>query len=125
MYITEWTIIQLTSKFSVSELNITNSKLDTNPIHISVFNCGMPDCKPFCVTVKAPEGSVDGKTIEICEEMNDIIKCNKTVLKSAGSLKSFTSNKDRKAYRDARENLNCRLRVSNNDYNYSISIFQK
>lgn len=93
-------------------MNINNDKIYTNPLHISVFKCGMPQCEPFCVTVDTPKCVVNGINIEVCEEMSNIIQCNKNILGSVGTSKHFSSCKDKKAYRDARENLNCRLKVS-------------
>lgn len=108
----EWTIIQLTSQFNIHEMNINDDKMYTNPLHISVFNCGMPQCEPFCITVDAPKCVVDGKNVEVCEEMSSIIQRNRDILGSVTTSKHFSSCRDKKAYKDARENLNCRLKVS-------------
>lgn len=109
----EWTIVQLTSQFNEEEALQIKSHSYTNPIHISVFNCGKTNTTPFCVTVNAPFDKISNKTIEVCNEMKNIVEENKLLVRNVHVTKEglFRNFKDKKAYQDARDILNYRLKV--------------
>lgn len=111
----EWTIVQLTPQFNIKErLNNKNDVCYTDPIHISVFNCGKGNTAPFCVTVSAPFDKIANKTIEICNEMKDIVEANTLLIRNVLVTREgfFRHYKDKKVYQDARDMINCRLRVN-------------
>lgn len=111
----EWTIVQLTPQFNQKEtLEYDQNRMYTNPIHITVFNCGKRNGSPLCVTVNAPFDKIANQTIEICNEMNDIVQKNKLLIGNVQVTREgfFRHYKDKKAYQDARDIINCRLKVS-------------
>ncbi|KAJ8912438.1 hypothetical protein NQ315_006105 [Exocentrus adspersus] len=79
----EWTLVQLTPYYNpLDDITEDNTIFKTNPIHISVFNCGQLDEEPFLVTVNPPIDSVNGSCIELVQEMMSIIRGNKEALMS-------------------------------------------
>lgn len=113
--ITEWTIVQLTTQFNIKEsMQQDLSKMYTNPLHITVFNCGQTTLKPFCINVSAPK-DINGETIELCQEMHSIVTENKNLLYNCfGSMPIIekVTVKQKKVYNDHRNALNNRLKVS-------------
>lgn len=112
----EWTIVQLTPQFNRKErCNRNMNFYFTNSIHISVFNCGEKgkNSAPFCVTVQAPFDKIANNTIEICNEMRSIVEENKLLLRNVQVTHEgyFRHYKDKKAYQDARDLIDCRLKV--------------
>lgn len=111
----EWTIVQLTPQFNQQEsLEYDPDQAYTNPIHISVFNCGEKDKQPFCVTVNAPFDKIANRTIEIYREMKEIVKDNKLLIGNVQVTREgfFRSYRDKLAYQDARDVINYRLQVN-------------
>lgn len=110
----QWTIVQLTTRFNQKEhLECNPDVVYTNPIHISVFDCGERGGLPFCVTVGAPIDKIANRTMEICGEMRDIIKSHKHLISNVkvtpeGMFKCYLDKRD---YHNAREMINCRLKV--------------
>lgn len=110
----EWTIVQLTPQFNQQEyLEYGPDRAHTGPIHISVFNCGKSSTEPFSVIVSAPVDKIANETVEVCKEMKDIIQTNKLLIGNVQVTREgfFRTYKDKKEYNEARETLNCRLKV--------------
>lgn len=111
----EWTVVQLTPEFNQDEsFEFSGDKVYTNPIYVSVFNCGEGSGDPYCVRVNAPFDKIANKTIEVCAEMKDIIRENKLLISSVQCTKEgrFRHYHDKKVYMEARDLVNCRLMVS-------------
>lgn len=107
----EWTIVQLTPHFNPE--TSSSESTHTTPIHISIFNCGKGNTLPFWVTVNAPFDKIANHTIDICKEMMDIIQDNKLLIGNVQVTREgfFRHYKDKKTYQDARDTINCRLKV--------------
>lgn len=106
----EWTIVQVSSRFNVEEnVKVPSDKWHTNPLHISVFNCGDVEPLPFCITTNVPYDMLAEKIIEINEEMKCVIEENKTNLNCIGN--GIMTHNDKKLYCKKRLYINSRIRV--------------
>ncbi|KAB0804727.1 hypothetical protein PPYR_01697 [Photinus pyralis] len=108
----EWTIVQLTSELSVEEhLELSLERRHTNPLHLTVFNCGKNQPSPFTVRIDAPHDGISGNVIEIRQEMFSIVNDNVKLLENFKSFcgKNFKHIGEKMAYSEARFLLNNRL----------------
>ncbi|KAJ8957970.1 hypothetical protein NQ318_001971 [Aromia moschata] len=109
--ISEWTLVQLTPQYNAADnINEDNKIYYTNPIHISVFNCGKNQVDPFMVTVDSPKDPVNGKQVELAQEMMSIITGNKEAL-MFNKQKTFKNHKEKSSYFNRRQSIEDRLRA--------------
>lgn len=108
--IVEWTIVQLTEKYSgARRFNISNNFEPTPRLFMTVFSCGEDTFDPFCVQIDKPKDKF-GNDMEIIKELKDIInEQRETLRRPAHGARMLHDVK--LAYWDRRANFDSRLKV--------------
>ncbi|XP_017776541.1 PREDICTED: separin [Nicrophorus vespilloides] len=100
----EWTLVQLTPVFNPQESNNINpSNVYTNPLHITIFNCGQNKSNPITVCVDAPRDN-DDNVINVMDMMSKLISGQNNEYKK---FKDFKKNKS--SYIEHRRRINTEM----------------
>lgn len=107
--------MQITAEFNLNEsLQIDSNKRHTDSVYLTVFKCGEKGFKPFYQYLEAPVDYL-GKSIELCQEIKDILIENKHILtNSFGTTNPSRENisvKQKLEYNERRESFNKRMKV--------------
>ncbi|KRT84740.1 Peptidase, partial [Oryctes borbonicus] len=111
----EWVIIQLTPEFNAKgNFETLDGTFYTDALYVTMFHCGKNQPKPFYIKIDAPLDRINGKVIQIRQEMESIIVDNR---KSFTNIKMddkkadhFNSHVDKHIYSKARYVINNRLK---------------
>lgn len=93
-------------------MHIDISKIYTDPLYISVFDCGQKNTKPFCIEIPTPR-NINGDCIELCQEMRSVIDDNRNLLFNSFGKENWKSatHKQKVQYTERKTMLNIRLKV--------------
>lgn len=113
----EWTVVQLTPQYNPAEGLLFNlSKLSMGSVHLTVFNCGKNQYKPFTVLIDPPTSKSNEK-IEILQNIQAALASYKATLSSFrpnGAHNIRTKTKLKKELAEYNRNLmNCIKDIQN------------
>lgn len=102
----EWTVIQITPQFSSKDIFAVNlDELALGGIHMTIFNCGEIDDKPYCVTLPS------SNSLLLRSEMRKLKNSMKEIYSTNFKNIEFISKRAKKMYDTKKSEMEYKLQV--------------